>query len=493
MLDKVRRTIEKFEMLKRGDRVLVAVSGGVDSIVLLQTLFELKDEFGLSLAVAHLDHRMRPDSPKDARFVKRRAEALGLPIVLESIDVAAFTESKKLSPEEGAREARYNFLRSAAKKLRANKIALGHTLNDQVETFLMRLLRGAGLEGLRGIPPVRDEFIRPLIECSREEISKFARVRRLRSCQDRTNLETKYFRNKIRLELLPILKAYNPNVLQTIARTEELLREAGTYLEAQAHERLKEATLSSNASSITLSRAKLLNQPKVLGELIVRQAIERVKGDLREIEFVHVTEVLREIKRHKNRSELHLPSGLLFERRGDRILLTKRPKAAPKIRPYEFPLSLEGTNLLKEIGWSFDFEMPLARSHVRKLTSQKRANVVTCKRANVFEEFIDYDKIKPPLFVRNRRLGDRFTPLGMRASKKLQDFFVDAKVPYDQRAEVPLLCDQRGIIWVVGMRLSDKYKVTPRTRHILKITAARTAALTAVGSADISAYQEEGA
>lgn len=478
MLDKVRRTIEKFGMLKRGDRVLVAVSGGVDSIVLLQVLSELKGEFELSLTVAHLDHRLRPESKEDARFVKQRAEELGLPIVFKAIDVAAFIKKHKLSPEEGAREARYNFLRSSAEKLKADKIALGHTLNDQVETFLMRLLRGAGLEGLRGIPPIRDKFIRPLIECSREEISNFARVRRLTFCQDRTNLETKYFRNKIRLELLPLLGKYNPKVLQTIARTEELLREASAYLEAQAHKKLKAATLSRNANSITLSRAKLLKFPQILQELVVRQAIEHVKQNLREIGFVHVREILNEIEGDKNRSELHLPGGLLLERRGDEIILTKRSEAASNIQPYEFPLSLESTNLLKEIGWRFDLEMSFTRSHVRKLTRQKGVNVATCKRANAFEEFVDYDKIKLPLFVRNRRLGDRFTPLGMKASKKLQDFFVDEKVPYDQRDGIPLLCDQRGIIWVVGMRLSDKYKVTPRTKRMLKITARRIPRLT---------------
>ena len=473
-------------MLKRGDRVLVAVSGGVDSMVLLQALVELRDEFELSLTVAHLDHRLRPESKEDARFVKQSAEELGLPIVLKAIDVAAFIKKHKFSPEEGAREARYNFLGSAAKKFKADKIALGHTLNDQVETFLMRLLRGAGLEGLRGIPPVRDKFIRPLIECSRKEILKFAQDRKLKFRQDQTNFETKYFRNKIRLSLLPLLERYNPNILQTIARTAELLRQANNYLEAQACERLKAATISCNANSLTLNREELLSQPEIMRELIIRQAIEHVRGDLRKIEFVHVKEILSEIERDKLKAALHLPGGLLFERRAEQILLTKCPKVASKIQPYEFPLNPERTNLLKEIGWRFDFKRQVRKlpsSQVNK-ASYKLADLQTCKLVNCFEEFIDYDKIKPPLLIRNRRPGDRFTPLGMGASKKLQDFFVDAKVPYDQRDEIPLLCDQGGIIWVVGMRLSDKYKVRPRTKHILKITATRIAA-------DASAYQEE--
>jgi len=456
MLRKVKETIHKFGMLEGGEHVLVAVSGGVDSIVLLQVLYELKEELQLSLTVAHLDHQLRgEESRQDAIFVAKRAEELNLPIILKTFDVPSFIEEHRLSPEEGAREVRYKFLEEAAEKIKAKYIALGHNLNDQVETFLMRLLRGAGIEGLRGMLPVRGKFIRPLIECSREEIMKFAQERGLDFREDRTNIEPKYLRNRIRLELLPLLKEYNPNIFATIARTEEILRQAGSFLEKLAADKLAEVTISQEPGRLILRSRKA---PEIIQEIMVRQAIFRVKGSLRGIGFAHLQAVCQAIKEDKGKIRIDLP-GIIFERSGDNIIFakSKRGRAAKK---YNFPLEVPGENILKEIGWKFSFEILKGHDFLK---------------AGNLEEYVDYAKIIKPVYVRNRREGDRFSPLGMKGTKKLKEFFIDEKVSRFKRDLIPLICDQNGIIWVVGYRLSERYKVASQTERMLKISATRLA------------------
>lgn len=460
MLKKVERTIKGFHMLSAGDRVLVAVSGGADSIVLLQVLYELQERLQISLAVAHLDHQLRgEESRKDAQFVAQRAKELDLPLVLESLDTPSYIEKYKLSVEEGAREVRYGFLESAARRVKADKIALGHNKNDQVETFLIHLIRGAGVEGLKGMSPVRGKYIRPLIECSGKEVREFARIRELKFREDRTNLESKYLRNKVRLELLPLLNEYRLNILDRIAHTEEILRKATSYLEQVSKAALERATTLEDGARLILNRRRLLKQGEIIKEMIIREAIRRVKGDLRDVRFAHIQAVLEKLEGDGSRSELSLPGKLLFQRRGEQVMFAKSPKRE-RPRKYEFPLSLEKENVLKEIGWKFSFKL-------------KDANVRALKHSNSLQELIDRDKMEGPLIVRNRREGDRFRPLGMRGSKKLKDFFIDAKVPQWQRDEVPLLCDQNGVIWVVGMRLSEDYKVGSETREVLQIEASK--------------------
>ena len=445
-------------MLAPGERVLVAVSGGVDSIVLLHLLYELREELGVFLIVAHLDHRIRgEESRADAEFVAAEAQKMGLPLVLEAHDVPRYAEEHDLSLEEAAREVRYRFLEAAAAKVGADRIALGHQRDDLVETLLINLLRGAGLPGLRGMAPVRGRLIRPLIECSRAEIENFAQEHRLEYRQDRTNLERKFLRNRIRLELLPLLEEYRPGVAARLAQTAQVLGEATDYLEELARERLEELVRLEGEGELILDRKKFLQEEPIIRAFILREAVRRARGTLHDVESVHLRKMSELIeKRESKRAELHLPGRLRFLRHGERLSLAPAQQEAEP-ESYEFPLQM-GDNPFPQLGWGFTLEEVEPSEGFDE---------------DPLRELIDRDRIEEPLLIRSWRPGDRFRPLGMVGVKKVQDLFVDAKVPREERARIPLLCDRQGIVWVVGLRLSEDYKVTDRTKRALLLTARR--------------------
>jgi tRNA(Ile)-lysidine synthase len=469
MLDQVKKTIKQYRMLTPGDRVLVAVSGGVDSVVLLYALRELQKSEKLSLAVAHFDHAMRTDSAADAEFVKKLARSLKLRYYSERADVPAYAKAQKLSLEVAARTLRYQFFERIAKAHDFKKIALGHTLNDQAETLLMRLLRGAGLEGLSGIPPVRPSgeltYIRPLIECTRDQIVAFAQAHKLSWREDPTNYDTTIMRNKIRHELIPILKEYNPKVLEALGRTARLLAQAAYVLDCQAEQALATLIASESAQGLALDLKDLMAMPEYLQALVLRRAIARV-NPLCEPEAAHIEALLRWISR-RGAGELHLPAGVRVLRRHSHLIVTARPAAPPKC--FEYLLTVPGETTLSEIGWRFVIRslhphprpyLTLTLSVYGEGTGEVRGRAL-----------LDADKIQGSLVVRNRRPGDR---IRLRSgTKKLQDFFTDRKIPREQRDAIPLICDENALIWIVGEAVHEDYRATPQTKHILEIRAER--------------------
>jgi tRNA(Ile)-lysidine synthase len=469
MLDQVKKTIKQYQMLTPGDRVLVAVSGGVDSVVLLYALRELQKSEKLSLAVAHFDHAIRTDSAADAEFVKKLARSLKLRYYSERADVPAYAKAQRLSLEVAARTLRYQFFERIAKAHDFKKIALGHTLNDQAETLLMRLLRGAGLEGLSGIPPVRPSgeltYIRPLIECTRDQIVAFAQAHKLSWREDPTNYDTTIMRNKIRHELIPILKEYNPKVLEALGRTARLLAQAAHVLDCQVEQALATLITSESAQGLALDLKDLMAMPEYLQALVLRRAIARV-NPLCEPEAAHIEALLRWISR-RGAGELHLPAGVRVLRRHSHLIVTARPAAPPK--RFEYLLTVPGETTLSEIGWRFVIRslhphprpyLTLTLSVYGEGTGEVRGRAL-----------LDADKIQGSLVVRNRRPGDR---IRLRSgTKKLQDFFTDKKIPREQRDAIPLICDENALIWIVGEAVHEDYRATPQTKHILEIRAER--------------------
>ncbi|MCM8779057.1 MAG: tRNA lysidine(34) synthetase TilS [Candidatus Omnitrophica bacterium] len=315
--EKLEKTIVKFRMLSRGDRVLVGVSGGPDSVCLIYLLFQIKKDWELELHIAHLNHKLREEAEADALFVKKLSENLRLPFHCEEIDVKKEIAKRGLSEEEGARLLRYEFFFRRGESLGIRKIALGHTRDDQVETVLMRLLKGAGLLGLRGIPPVREEkgflIIRPLFEIWREEIIKYLNEEKIEYRIDKSNLSSAYLRNRIRNELIPyLIKEFNPQIKEVLANMAENLGLAYEYIHKQGKRKFKTLTKLADGK-ITILQDKFKALHPILQREIFRLAIGELKGNLRRINYQHWKEFTELLKRPGG-SILSLPRGISVEK-----------------------------------------------------------------------------------------------------------------------------------------------------------------------------------
>jgi len=317
LIEKVRETIKRYSMFTWGDRVVMGVSGGPDSVCLLYLLNSLKDEFNLSLHIAHLDHMLRKDSKYDILFVKEMAEKLNLPITTEKINIPKL--AKKGSIEEIARKVRFDFLFRVAKDIGAKKIVLGHNKDDQAETILLRILRGAGLYGLMGILPKREisgyTVVRPLIEAERKEIERYLKRRKIKTILDRSNNSVIYLRNRIRNRLIPLLETqYNRNIRKILCHTAEIVETDYNYLEKKGREELKDLRVKSNLSKIKLNLSKLLRLHPAIQRIVLRLAISDLKGDTRRLTFKHLKELEDLIKTRPKGSIVDLPKNISVQK-----------------------------------------------------------------------------------------------------------------------------------------------------------------------------------
>lgn len=447
MLDKVREAIRRYALLVPGTRVLVAVSGGADSIALLHALHRLRGELAVSLTAAHLDHGIRPDTAEDRAVVRAACADLGLPLACERVDVPALARAKRLNLEGAARLARRGFLERAAREVGATRIALGHTRSDVAETVLLHLLRGAGPRGLRGILPATPPYVRPLILVSRAEARGFCQAERIPFRDDPTNDDRRLLRNAIRLEVLPILSRFNPQIEEALARAAHLCADAEEALSWTAHLALAEV---SRAADLDLEL--LCAFPRSVQALVVRRAAEATGVTLEER---HVRQVLDALA--AGRGEMHLPGGAAA-RIGSGVLSFGRASSSPvPDRAWELPLDGEGT--IAELGWAF---------RVSKVPRPE--NLVP---SSPLVAYFDARRSIPPLVVRPPREGDRLRPLGMAGAKRVRDLLMGARIPRWERTRWPLLCDGRGIAWVVGVRMSDDHRVMPDATEALRVEARR--------------------
>ncbi len=462
LIDKIKKTADKFGLLEKGDPVLVAVSGGPDSTALLLALNALKYDYKFRLHIAHFDHMFRSseETSKDYEYVSALAKQLKLPLIFGRSDVPKYAKETGLSLEEAAREKRYEFLLKAAEDSGAKKIALGHTIDDQAETILMRLIRGAGLSGLRGIPPSRRIngflIVRPLIESWRKEVESYLRGMKIEPRQDITNLMSKFLRNRIRHELMLLLEKYNPSIKLGLARTAQSLTYDYEVLSDLVNKEFPKCAKIKN-SSVEINLPVFLDEKTGLRRGMLRKAIETVKGDLRRIDYSHIEEI--ESLLSADKGALDLPDKIRATKTKDLLLLSRIAGAQPAVPKIWRQLSVPGRTLIPELKLSFE-----AKFVKTGLEFGKPKNV----------EYLDYDRIKGDLHVKTRDKGDRFRPLGMSRDKKLQDFFVDEKVSRSQRNLVPIVVSGNKIIWVCGLRLSDEVKITSDSKRILKLSYKRS-------------------
>ena len=460
-VQRTHRFITQHQMIQPKETVLVGVSGGVDSLALLYALHILQRQLDCQLHVAHLDHSFREDSAGDAVYVTEQAEQLGIPISSTRIDVPQLMRDQKLSAEVAARRARYQFYECVSERIGATKIALGHHRGDQAETVLMNLLRGAGASGLKGMLPVREgKFIRPLLTFSRQEIADFVAQLGLQPRCDATNYQLDYLRNRVRLELIPVLeRAYNPNIQNALNQTAELLQAESDYLDDLAYDAFQACRVESSASdTVVLDRHLFREYHLALRRRMLRLAVAEVFGEVKDLYFNHFESMLNLIDGEAPNSALDLPSGGAFRRAYNRILIQK---AVDSHAPFEYEVVVPGHTALPLL----DAEMiatvvaqPMNRTAADKFPDGK------------FQAVFDLDRLQLPLTLRHRRDGDRFHPFGMRGTKKLKDFLIDAKIPRQERERVPVLMNGEEIVWVVGYRTSEPFKIRPETKHRLNLS-----------------------
>ena len=457
VVGKIKKTIKKYRMLEQGDRIVVAVSGGPDSIMLCQVLHELRDSHDLTLTVAHLNHGVRgAEAARDAQFVENCARRLSLPCVVKTYDVPSYQRRSSLSFQEAAREVRYRFLEEVRKECQGKKIALGHNADDQAETVMLWLLRGAGLQGLGGMPPVRNGvIIRPLLETTREEIESYLGDRGIAFIVDSSNRKDDYLRNRLRREIFPRLKQhFNPQLVKSLSTTASIISLENKYLDDCAHNALKDVLISQDATSAVISCTNFVALPQVLQLRCLRHILEQLKGDLRRIGASHLYGLIGIVLSSEPHKILVLPEGIRAEKSYLTLALTMKP-ADPPAFSYQFAALPERVRLA-EIGKQMTFTLVAGYG-----------GEILGRNASV--AFLDGEKAVMPLTIRSVRPGDAFQPLGMEGKKKIKDLFIDEKVPRAERKRVPLVLFHDEVAWVGGMRINHRLRVTGETRSVLKI------------------------
>ena len=469
---KVHRTVDQtlrtHRMVQNGDAVLVAVSGGADSVALVSILLELAPKYSLRMAIAHLNHCLRQsESDRDETFVAALAKQLELPFYAGREDVRRYQERHRLSPEEAARQVRYGFYDSIAAQYGYRKIALGHHGDDNAELVLMNLLRGSGPLGLCGISPVRDnKIVRPLINLRRSEIMDYVAAKNLDYVTDSSNWDLKYHRNKIRARLLPELESeYNPRLIDSLNRLTAIMGAEEEWIENLIHPIYEKAIVFKEKNKLGLSIPELNQQPIAVRRRLIRRAIRWAKGNLRRIAFAHVESVCQLAKIGPISGILDLPDRIRIRRDRNVLMISKEDLNLRRLdgipclaamRDYEYPLSGPGKIFVEEAEMHISFiEIP-------------KAQLLDLQQSGHRVAFFDMDKLRFPLVIRNFRPGDRFWPLGSSGNQKLKKFFIDHKVSPIERAKCPIVLSCNKIIWVAGHRLDNLVRIGPQTQRILK-------------------------
>ncbi len=444
-LKRTASTIERFAMLAPGETVVVGLSGGPDSVCLLKSLKSL----GYKPHAVYVDHGLRPDETgKEIDFCRSLCASLDVPFGVKSIDVRAYAKEHGMSIQEAGRRLRYKALDASAFEAKAGKIAVGHNLDDLIETFFINLLRGAGPKGLSSIPPVRGNIVRPLIERQRKEIEEFLDEEKTSYIVDSSNLKKDYLRNRVRLTLIPALKALSPALSGTLSKTIGILREEERYFDIAVTKTLMRLISRKKDMSIELFLAPLETMDRVILRRVLRRVVDEVRG-LREVSLLHIEDIIGLIQKGLPGDRLYLPKGVRVIKQYSTLLLT----CEPPVRLGTYGLEPGSDAVIKEAGILI------------KATAVDLSPDVDGRTAIV----LDADKTALPLTVRARKPGDFFYPYGFGKRKKLQDFFVDEKVPRDERDRVPIVTSREDIVWVSGMRQDERYKAAPGTKRFLLI------------------------
>lgn len=444
MINKILNTIKQFNMLQKGDSIAVGVSGGADSVCLLDVLNELKTEYSLSLTIVHINHNIRgEESDSDEDYVLGLADYYDIPIKIFSYPVEEMASAEGTGTEEMGRKLRYQAFEQVAGE--KGKIAVAHNINDNCETMLMNFFRGTGLKGLGGIAPVRGNIIRPLIGITKAEITEYCKAKNLRYCNDSTNSEDIYTRNKIRLNIVPLLeKHFNKNLTATLFRTSNILRSEEEYIEKQAELAYRECSEDNHRINIE----KLMEYDRVIQRRVVRIGFRDFLADLHDISFDHVEAVLSLIDGESGRIA-ELPTGLRAMREHNLLYFYTEGDST---NSFCYNLKIENKIYIEEINCCI-------------LLTKFKKIAKNCKI--LYTNSFDYDKIQSELSLRSRQSGDKIYLNGIGGSKSIKKLFIDLKIPRSKRESIPILAMGNEVLWIKDYKTSDYFKASLSTENKL--------------------------
>ncbi len=465
MLKQVLDTINKNDLIKYGEGIVVGISGGYDSVCLLHILHYISNDLDLRLYPVHINHMLRGlEATRDEEFVNDFCQSLGLSLHIKRVDIAQKAKNEKISIEEAGRNARYEEFNRVAAENSATKIAVAHSKNDQAETILMRIFRGTGLEGLKGIEYKRDNIIRPLLDIDREQIESYVNENGLEAVTDSSNMHTDYFRNRIRLKVLPeINNAARIDITENLLRLSKIVVTDEDFLRYNAEIAYQKSCIKKDINSVELNLSELIEMhPAILGR-VIRIAILNSCGSIIGIGFNHIDKLMWLVREGQTGSRIDIPHGMVAVKSYSSILIKKQEEE--KEEYFEYKLIIPGRTVLNDI------EAVVAQ--VINFDTNESCRKFVNENKGVYTEFFDLKNFESEtildIVVRNRRDGDIFKPLNSNGTKKLKEYFIDKKINREQRSKFPLIAKNKEIIWIIGNKTSDKYKVTDNTKSVLMI------------------------
>ena len=468
MLKKVSAYVEKNHMLSAGDTVVAGVSGGADSVCLLLILSELQKQIPFTLKVVHVNHMLRPQADADEAFVKDLCQQLAVSFYPVKQDVAAVAKELGISTEEAGRKVRYEaFAKAVADTETVAKIAVAHNLNDRAETMLFHLFRGSGLTGLCSIRPVRDgdiPIIRPLLSVTRKEIEAFLKEKGMKWREDETNAEDVYTRNRIRHHILPYAEEYvAAGAVTNMGRAADILAETEDFVQIKTRQAYTDSVAETETGKrIVLFAKKAAEMHSLLQKQLVLYCLEELTPAKKDITAVHVTDVTSLFTNSANR-QISLPYGIIAKREYDKVILEKESVADGAQALPLLPVTISRQALLQGT-----VSVALSETQTMEFSVFNYEQSLNIPQ-NQYTKWFDYDKIEKSLTIRTRQTGDYLTINAMLQTKTLQDYLTEEKIPKGKRDEIPLLAEEKHILWVVGHRISSKYKIEETTKQVLQV------------------------
>jgi len=461
VIDRILDIIKKHNLIENGESVIVGVSGGPDSVCLLHALHSLTQELNIKIFASHINHMLRgEESEGDERYVRELCERLGITLHTKSFDIKKISRDKGLSLEETGREVRYHQFALLADHVGAKKIAVAHNKNDQAETVLMRIIRGTGLDGLKGMEHTRGKIIRPLLDISRCDIEKYCGEHSLNPRIDSSNQQSVYTRNRVRLKLIPYIdKLFETDLVESVFKMSTLLREDNDFIEESTVSLYNQCILKKQKNEIVLDILKIEHHHRAVKKRIMRNALKELKGDLKGIESIHIEDIIDLSLNGRTGAEVHLPCNVRAAKSYSTLRIFIHCEEA-RVPCFNKTISIPGVTSVKALGVQVEVSIEENRGCMEKYANEESDSLI---------QFFDYERLKGGIDIRNRKEGDIFKPLKSNGTKKLKEYLIDNKVPRNLRDEIPLIAKDNEVVWIVGYKTSDKFKVTENTKSVLKL------------------------